>query len=183
MKALDASDALTIERGMSAFASEPNGGVILLNSAVGSVNRELITVLAARLRLPVIYPYAFYVEIGGLVSYGIDNHDLWRKAASYVDRILKGAKPADLPVQEPTQFELTINLKAAKKLGLNVPPALLSRADKVIRTLRAYACYYNGIRTHRSLDKDAPAFRSVQRVGTITPYAILGGLHHHYVRI
>jgi putative ABC transport system substrate-binding protein len=92
VKALEASDALTIERGMSAFAREPNGGLILLNSAVGSVNRELITGLAARLRLPTIYPYPFYVEGGGLVSYGIDNHDLWRQAASYVDRILQGGE-------------------------------------------------------------------------------------------
>ena len=90
------------------------------------------TDLAARLGLPGIYPYRFFVADGGLVSYGIDNHDLWQKAAGYVDRVLKGAKPAELPVQEPTKFELAINLKAAKALGLTVPPSLLARADQVI---------------------------------------------------
>jgi putative ABC transport system substrate-binding protein len=132
VRALDARDAASIERGMSAFASQPNSGIIVLNSTTTSANHELITRLAARLRLPAIYPYPFYVEGGGLVSYGVDNHELWRKAATYVDRILRGARPADLPVQEPTQFELAINLKTAKTLGLAVPPALLSRADKVI---------------------------------------------------
>jgi putative ABC transport system substrate-binding protein len=92
----------------------------------------MITDLAARLRLPAIYPYRFFVAEGGLVSYGIDNHDLWQKAAGYVDRILKGAEPAELPVQEPTKFVLAINLKAAKALDLTVAPALLARADEVI---------------------------------------------------
>jgi putative tryptophan/tyrosine transport system substrate-binding protein len=132
LKALDARDAVTIERGLSVFAREPNGGLIVLNSAIASVHRKLIADLAARLRLPAIYPFPFYVKSGGLVSYGIDNHDLWRKAAGYVDRILKGASPADLPVQEPTKFELVINLKTAKDLGLTVPPMLLTRANEVI---------------------------------------------------
>jgi hypothetical protein len=93
------------------FADEPNGGLIVLNSVASSIHHKLITDLAARLRLPAIYPYRFFVADGGLVSYGVDNHDLWQKAAGYVDRILKGAKPAELPVQEPTKFELAINLK------------------------------------------------------------------------
>jgi putative ABC transport system substrate-binding protein len=132
LKALDARDAPTIERGLSTFARGPNGGLVVLNSTAAVVHRELITNLAARFRLPAIYPYPFYVKSGGLASYGVDNHDLWRKAADYVDRILKGAKPADLPVQEPTKFELAINLKAAKNLGLTVPPSVLARANEVI---------------------------------------------------
>jgi putative ABC transport system substrate-binding protein len=132
LKALDARDAPTIERGLSAFGRETNGGLIVLNSTAAVVHRELIINLAARFRLPAVYPYPFYVKSGGLVSYGIDNHDLWRKAADYVDRILKGANPADLPVQEPTKFELAINLKAAKNLGLTVPASVLARANEVI---------------------------------------------------
>jgi len=132
LKALDVRDAATIERGLSAFAREPNGGLIVINSLAASINRKLIADLPAQLGLPAIYPYRFYVADGGLVSYGIDSHALWQKAAGYVDRILKGAKPADLPVQEPTKFELAINLKTAKALGLTVPPSLLARADEVI---------------------------------------------------
>ena len=132
LKALDVRDTAMIERGLSAFAGEPNGGLIVLNSVASSIHHKLITDLAARLRLPAIYPYRFFVADGGLVSYGIDNHDLWQKAAGYVDRILKGAKPAELPVQEPTKFELAINLKTAKTLGLAIPPSLLARADEVI---------------------------------------------------
>jgi putative tryptophan/tyrosine transport system substrate-binding protein len=132
LKALDVRDPATIERGLSAFAREPNGGLIVLNSAAASIHHKLITDTTARLRLPAIYPYRYFVADGGLVSYGIDNHDLWQKAAGYVDRILKGAKPAELPVQEPTKFELAINLKTAKALNLTVPPELLARADEVI---------------------------------------------------
>jgi putative ABC transport system substrate-binding protein len=132
LKALDVRDTATIERRLSVFAHEPNGGLIVLNSVASSIHHKLITELAARFRLPAIYPYRFFVADGGLVSYGIDNHDLWQKAAGYVDRILKGAKPAELPVQEPTKFLLAINLKAAKALDLTVPPALLARADEVI---------------------------------------------------
>jgi len=132
LKALDVRDTATIERGLSAFAREPNSGLIVLNSFAASIHHKLIADLAARLRLPAIYPYRFFVADGGLVSYGIDNHDLWQKAAGYVDRILKGAKPVELPVQEPTKFELAINLKTAKALGLTVPPELLARADEVI---------------------------------------------------
>jgi ABC-type uncharacterized transport system substrate-binding protein len=132
LKALDVRDIATIERRLSVFALEPNGGLIVLNSVGSSIHHKLITELAARFRLPAIYPYRFFVADGGLVSYGVDNHDLWQKAAGYVDRILKGAKPAELPVQEPTKFELAINLKTAKALGLTVPPSLLARADEVI---------------------------------------------------
>jgi putative ABC transport system substrate-binding protein len=131
-KPLDARDAATIERELSKFARQPNGGLIVLSGPATTVNHQLITAVAARLRLPAVYPYPFYVKAGGLVSYGIDNHDLWRRAADYVDRVLKGANPADLPVQEPTKFQLIINLKTAQALGLSIPPALLNRADEVI---------------------------------------------------
>jgi putative tryptophan/tyrosine transport system substrate-binding protein len=114
------------------FDKENAGPLIVLNSVASSIHHKLITDLSARLRLPAIYPYRFFVADGGLVSYGIDNHDLWQKAAGYVDRILKGAKPAELPVQEPTKFELAINLKTAKALGLAIPPSLPARADEVI---------------------------------------------------
>jgi putative tryptophan/tyrosine transport system substrate-binding protein len=132
LKALDVSDTATIERRLSEFAREPNGGLIVLNSVSASIHHKMITDLAARLRLPAIYPYRFFVADGGLISYGIDNHDLWQKAAGYIDRILKGAKPAELPVQEPTKFELVINLKTAKALGITIPPQLLASADDVI---------------------------------------------------
>lgn len=132
LKALDVRDAATIERGLSAFARGPNGGLIVPSSPAASVHHELIVGLAARFRIPAIYPYPFFVRSGGLLSYGIDNHDLWQKAAGYVDRILKGANPAELPVQEPTKFVLAINLKTATALGLTVPPSLLARADELI---------------------------------------------------
>jgi putative ABC transport system substrate-binding protein len=132
LKALDVSDIATLERRLSVFAHEPNGGLVVLNSLASSIHHKMITDLAARLRLPAIYPYRLFTADGGLVSYGIDNHDLWQKAAGYVDRVLKGANPAELPVQEPTKFELTINLKAAKALGLTIPASLLASANEVI---------------------------------------------------
>ena len=130
--ALDVREPDIIDRAISTFAREPNGGMIVLANPLSTVHRELIVRLAARAKLPTVYPYRFFVTSGGLISYGIDNTDVWRRSASYVDRILKGEKPSELPVQEPTKYELAINLKTAKALGLAVPPALLARADTVI---------------------------------------------------
>jgi putative tryptophan/tyrosine transport system substrate-binding protein len=129
---IDVRDAGEIERGVAAFAGESNGGLIVTASSGAVVNRELIIMLAARHRLPAVYPFRFYVTNGGLISYGPDTTDQFRRAAGYVDRILKGEKPADLPVQAPTKYELAINLKTAKALGLTVPPLLLAGADQVI---------------------------------------------------
>jgi putative ABC transport system substrate-binding protein len=129
---VDLRDASDIERAVVAFAQEPNGGLILTSSAFTTVHRERIIALAAQHRLPAIYPFRYHVTGGGLLSYGPDNIDQYRRAAGYVDRILKGEKPADLPVQAPTKFELAINLKTAKALGLDVPTQLLARADEVI---------------------------------------------------
>jgi len=114
------------------LAHEPNGGLIVLPGPITIAHRELITALAARHRLPAAYAFRFFVTGGGLLSYGIDSADQSRQAAGYVDRILKGEKPGDLPVQQPTKFELVINLKTAKALGIEVPPTLLARADEVI---------------------------------------------------
>jgi len=125
-------DATEIERAIAAVAREPNGGLIVLPNPVTNSNRELIVALAVRHRLPTIYPFRPFVVSGGLMSYGPDQAEMFRGAASYVDRILKGAKPADLPVQMPTKYELVINLKTAKTLGLTVPPTLLARADELI---------------------------------------------------
>jgi putative tryptophan/tyrosine transport system substrate-binding protein len=125
-------DADEIERGVTAFAREGNGGLIVTASGVAIVHRQLIMTLAARHKLPAVYFQRFFVEAGGLVSYGADPVDPHRRAAGYVDRILKGEKPADLPVQAPTKYELVINLKTAKALGLEMPPTVLARADEVI---------------------------------------------------
>jgi putative tryptophan/tyrosine transport system substrate-binding protein len=130
--ALDVREVGAIERAVSTFAKEPNGGMIVLATPLATVHRDVIVRLAARERLPTIYPYRYFVTSGGLISYGIDNTDLWWRSASYVDRILKGEKPSDLPVQAPTKYELAINLRTAKMLGLTVPPALIARADEVI---------------------------------------------------
>ena len=121
-----------IERGLSTFAREPNGGVIVTASPLARVHRNLIIALAARHRLPAVYSDPAFASEGGLLAYGPDRVDLYRRAATYVDRILKGEKPADLPVQAPTKYELVINLKTARVLGLEVPPTLLARADEVI---------------------------------------------------
>jgi putative ABC transport system substrate-binding protein len=120
------------ERDITAFAQEPNRGIIVVVGSAVTIQHKLIIALAAKHRLPVVYPYRFFVEAGGLASYGPDLADLYRRTAGYVDRILKGEKPADLPVQAPTKYELAINLKTAKALGLTVPPLLLARADEVI---------------------------------------------------
>ena len=125
-------DASEIERAVTAFARAPSGGLIVVVSASSQFHRELIVSLAARHQLPVVYPYQFFVTGGGLMSYGPDLIDQYRRAASYVDRILKGEKPADLPVHAQTKFELVINLKAAKALGLDMPTSVLARADEVI---------------------------------------------------
>jgi putative tryptophan/tyrosine transport system substrate-binding protein len=125
-------NAEEVERAIEGFAREPNGGLIVLPSPIAPTHRELIIALAARHRLPTIYPFRYFPEYGGLSSYGIDTVDVYRRAASYVDRILKGEKPGELPVQAPTKFELVINLKTAKALGLDVTPTLLARADEVI---------------------------------------------------
>ena len=125
-------DATEIERAITEFAREPNGGLIVTASALSVVHRELIVALAARHKLPAVYYRRHFVTGGGLISYGYDRIDHFRRAAGYVDRILKGEKPADLPVQAPTKYELIVNLKTAKALGLVVPPALLTRADEVI---------------------------------------------------
>ena len=127
-----ARDAAEIEVAMAALVRQPDMGLIVLPDPVTGVHRELIVALAARHRLPAVYPFRFFVMSGGLVSYGINSADQFRQAASYVDRILKGEKPGDLPVQAPTKFEMLINLKTAKALGLDVPPMLLARADEVI---------------------------------------------------
>jgi ABC-type uncharacterized transport system substrate-binding protein len=119
-----------IERAITGFAPAPNGGMIVAPHPI-TRGKQIID-LASRYRLPTIYPFAFHARDGGLISYGVDQVDQFRHAATYVDRILKGEKPADLPVQEPTKYELVINLKTAKALGLKVPPALLSIADEVI---------------------------------------------------
>jgi putative ABC transport system substrate-binding protein len=125
-------DAGEIERAITAFARENNGGLIVTGGAGVATNRGLIIKLAARYGLPAIYAYRYYVVSGGLMSYGPDNIDQHRRAAGYVDRILNGEKPADLPVQAPTKYELVINLKTAKALGLTVPDTLVARADEVI---------------------------------------------------
>jgi len=129
---VDVRDAGEIERAITAFARGSNSGLIVTSSGSAAVHRELIITLAARYRLPAVYNYRYFATSGGLISYGPDPIDQFRRAAGYVDRILKGEKPGDLPVQAPTRYELAINLKTAKALGLAVPPTLLARADEVI---------------------------------------------------
>jgi putative ABC transport system substrate-binding protein len=126
------SSAAEIERSVEEFAREPNGGLVVLPSPIASIHSNLIIGLAARHRIPAVYPFRFYASDGGLMSFGVDPADLFRRAASYVDRILRGEKAADLPVQAPTKFELVINAKTAKALGLDISPSLLARADEVI---------------------------------------------------
>ena len=129
---VDIRDVGEIERAVTSLARLRNGGLIVPSSALAVVHRELIVTLAAKHRLPAVYFRRFFVAAGGLISYGPDTIDQFHRAAGYVDRILKGEKPADLPVQAPTKYELVINLKTAKALGLEIPPSLLARADEVI---------------------------------------------------
>ena len=129
---INVGNADEIERAIAAFARTANGGLIVTASGAMVVHRKLIIDLAARHKLPAVYYRRLYVAEGGLISYGLDFLDQYRKAAGYVDRILKGEKPADLPVQTPTKYELVVNLKTAKTLGLMVPATLLASADEVI---------------------------------------------------
>jgi putative ABC transport system substrate-binding protein len=132
LKPVNLSDAGEIERAITAFARAPNGGLIVTAAALSTVHGDLIIALAARHKLPAVYFERHFVVSGGLTSYGANLVDLHRRAAGYVDRILKGEKPADLPVQAPTKYELAINLKTAKALGLTIPPSVLARADELI---------------------------------------------------
>jgi putative ABC transport system substrate-binding protein len=129
---LQVADAPDIERAIGAFARTPSGGLAFPPDGTTIANRDLIVTLAARHRLPAVYPFRFFVTAGGLMSYATDLNDQYRQAAAYVDQILRGANPADLPVQAPSKYETVINLKAAKALGLDVPPSMLVRADEVI---------------------------------------------------
>jgi len=132
VRPVDVREPNEIENGIAALANTTDGGLIITGSAPSAVHRDLIIKLAAQYRLPAVYPYRFYATDGGLVSYGPNTIDPYRQAASYVDRILKGAKPADLPVQAPTRYELVINRKTAKSLGLALPQAMVARADELI---------------------------------------------------
>jgi putative tryptophan/tyrosine transport system substrate-binding protein len=129
---IDPRDAGEIERAITVFASRSNGGLVVTATNLAAIHRSEIIALATRHRLLAVYPYRFFVNAGGLISYGPHTVDQYRRAAGYVDRILKGEKAADLPIQAPTKYELTINLKAANAIGLDVPPTLLARADEVI---------------------------------------------------
>jgi putative ABC transport system substrate-binding protein len=132
VSAINLRDAPNIERAITAFARSANGGLIVTSSALSVRHRELLIALAARHKLPAVYYRRYFVASGGLISYGYDIADQYRRAAGHVDRILKGARPADLPVQAPTKYELVVNLKTAKALGLEIPTTVLARADEVI---------------------------------------------------
>ena len=129
---IDVRDAGEIERAVTAFARSPNGGLIVVGGPLAALHRDVIIKIAARHRLPAVYAFRHYIHSGGLISYGPDILDQFRRAAGYVDRILRGEKPADLPVQAPTKYDLVLNLKTAKALGIDVPASLLARADEVI---------------------------------------------------
>jgi putative ABC transport system substrate-binding protein len=129
---MNVQDAGEIERGIAAFATMPNGGLIVTGSALAASHRDLLVTLAAKQKLPTVYYERLFVTAGGLVSYGPDVVDQYRRAADYVDRILKGEKPSELPVQVPTKYETVVNLKTARSLGMKVPQSLIARADEVI---------------------------------------------------
>jgi putative ABC transport system substrate-binding protein len=132
LRPIDPGNRDEMERTLAVFAREANGGLIITSSGFTSLNRDLVIALAARHRLPAVYPFRHFAAAGGLISYGTDQIDQWRLAAGYVDRILRGTKPADLPVQLPVKYETVLNLKTAKALGLDVPAQVLVRADEVI---------------------------------------------------
>ena len=132
MRRIDDTDPGEIARGIAAFARTPNGGLVVGTSASAIIHRELIVALAAQQRLPAIYPLRVYVTGGGLISYGADVIEPFHSAADYINRILNGEKPSDLPVQAPTRYETILNMKTAKALGLQVPASILVRADEVI---------------------------------------------------
>jgi putative tryptophan/tyrosine transport system substrate-binding protein len=127
-----ARDPVEIERAVTNFLLSPNGGLIVTASAFGLAQRDMLVTIATRHRLPAVYPFDYFVSGGGLISYGPDSINQYRQAATYIDRILRGEKPANLPVQAPTKYKLAINLKIAKALSLEIPPSLLARADEVI---------------------------------------------------
>jgi putative ABC transport system substrate-binding protein len=130
--AIPVRDASELEHKVTEFAAEPNGGLIIVPDLFNTTHREAIVALAARHRLPAVYPFRYFASSGGLISDGVDTVDLFRRSAQYVDRILKGANPGELPIQAPTKFELVVNLKTATALGLTVPQSLLALADEVI---------------------------------------------------
>ena len=132
VRPVDLQDPLEIERGIIEFAREPNGGLIVTPNGLAIIHRELIINLAAKYKLPAIYPFRYFVEGGGLMAYGPDIAEQYRRAALYVDRILKGAKPGELPVEQSTRLTLSVNLKTARSLGVTVPAMLLASADDVI---------------------------------------------------
>ena len=132
LSAIDLRNAQEIERAVADFAQRPNGGLIVTASQFGTNHPGPLAALAARHKLPAVYPFRYFANAGGLISYGPDQLDEYHRAADYVDRILRGTRPGDLPVQAPTKYELAINLKIAKALGLDLPPSLLARADEVI---------------------------------------------------
>lgn len=132
LTSIEIRDADTISRGIDLFARRENGGLVITATPLSTVHLDTIIATAAQNKLPAIYPYRYFANRGGLISYGADNLDLWRRAATYADRVLKGANPSELPVQQPTKFELIINLKTAKALGLTVPSTLLARANEII---------------------------------------------------
>jgi putative tryptophan/tyrosine transport system substrate-binding protein len=132
LSVIDIDDPAAIEREIAAFADRPNGGLIVTPNGFTTNHPDGIAALAARHKLPAVYPFRYFVEAGGLVSYGPEESDQYRRAAAYVDRILKGAKPADLPVQAPDKYELVVNLKSAKAIGLTIPELVLLRANEAI---------------------------------------------------